>query len=157
MLNEPGDSEQQKPSAIDRILDFILERNRLNQRLHWTTIVSEKTLLAIIGMLTVVASADAIFSIFVAREVTLPDLFLLFIYVEIIGMIGAFYSTNRIPVTLPIIIAITALCRLIVMQSKEMDALTLLAEAGAIFVLSGAAYLMSLKDKMSLEKLERRE
>ena len=65
MLNEPGDSEQQKPSAIDRILDFILERNRLNQRLHWTTIVSEKTLLAIIGMLTVVASADAIFSIFV--------------------------------------------------------------------------------------------
>lgn len=157
MPNEPGGSEQQKPSAIDRILDFILERNRLNQRLHWTTIISEKTLLAIIGMLTVVASADAIFSIFVAREVTLPDLFLLFIYVEIIGMIGAFYSTNRIPVTLPIIIAITALCRLIVMQSKEMDALTLLAEAGAIFVLSGAAYLMSLKDKMSLEKLERRE
>jgi protein PsiE len=151
MPNEPGDSEQQKPSAIDRILDFVLERNRLNQRLHWTT------LLAIIGMLTVVASADAILSIFVAREVTLPDLFLLFIYVEIIGMIGAFYSTNRIPVTLPIIIAITALCRLIIMQSKEMDALTLLAEAGAIFVLSGAAYLMSLKDKMSLEKLEHRD
>ena len=91
MSNEPGDPKQQKPSAVDRILDFILERNRLNQRLHWTTIVSEKTLLGLIGMLTVVASADAIFSIFVAREVTLPDLFLLFIYVEIIGMIGAFY------------------------------------------------------------------
>ena len=38
-------------------------------------------------------------------------------------MIGAFYSTSRIPVTLPIIIAITALCRLIVMQSKESEAL----------------------------------
>ena len=157
MSNEPSDSEQQKPSPVDRVLDMILERNRLNRRLHWTTIVSEKTLLAIIGMLTVVASADAIFSIIIAREVTLPDLFLLFIYVEIIGMIGAFYSTNRIPVTLPIIIAITALCRLIVMQSKEMDALTLLAEAGALFVLRGAAYLMSLKDKISLEKLENRE
>ncbi|MDG1662419.1 MAG: phosphate-starvation-inducible PsiE family protein [Pseudomonadales bacterium] len=157
MPNEPSDSEQQKPSAIDRVLDAVLERNRLNRRLHWTTIISEKTLLAVIGLLTVVASADAIFSIFMAREVTLPDLFLLFIYVEIIGMIGAFYSTNRIPVTLPIIIAITALCRLIVMQSKEMDALTLLAEAGAIFILSGAAYLMSLKDKMSLEKLENRD
>ena len=157
MSNEPSDSEKQKPSPVDRVLDVILERNRLNRRLHWTTIVSEKTLLAIIGMLTVVASADAIFSIIIAREVTLPDLFLFFIYVDIIGMLGAFYSTNRIPVTLPIIIAITALCRLIVMQSKEMDALTLLAEAGAIFVLSGAAYLMSLKDKMSLEKLENRE
>ena len=38
MLNEPGDSEQQKRSAIDRILDFILERNRLNQRLHLSLI-----------------------------------------------------------------------------------------------------------------------
>ena len=157
MANQPSDSEQPKPSAMDRVLDSVLERNRLNRRLHWTTIVSEKTLLAIIGILTVFASADSIFDIISARQVTLPDLFLLFIYVEIIGMIGAFYSTNRIPVTLPIIIAITALCRLIVMQSKEMDALTLLAEAGAIFVLSGAAYLMSLKDKISLEKLDHRD
>jgi protein PsiE len=68
-------------------------------------------------------------------------------------MIGAFYATSRIPVTLPIIIAVTALCRLIVMQSKETEALVLLAEAGAILVLSCAAYLMSLKDKSSLDKL----
>jgi len=38
------------------------------------------------------------------------------------------------------------------MQSKEMDALILLGEAGAIFILSGSAYIMSLKDKISLEK-----
>ena len=67
-------------------------------------------------------------------------------------MVGAFYSTNRIPVTLPIIIAITALCRLIIMQSKDMDALMLLGEAGAILILSVSAYIMSLKDKISLEK-----
>ena len=66
-----------------------------------------------------------------AREILLADLFLLFIYVEIIGMVGAFYSTNRIPVTLPIIIAITALCRLIIMQGKEMDALMLPPRAPA--------------------------
>ncbi|OUW42776.1 MAG: hypothetical protein CBD40_00455 [Gammaproteobacteria bacterium TMED180] len=79
---------------------------------------------------------------------------MLFIYAEIIGMIGAFYSTNRIPVTLPIIIAMTALCRLIVMQSKDMEPTILLAEAGAVLILSAAAYLMSLKDKISLKKLE---
>ena len=89
---------------------------------------------------------------FIAREVLLSDLFMLFIYVEIIGMVGAFYTTSRIPVTLPIIIAITALCRLIVMQSKEMDAFVVLGEAGAILVLSAAAYIMSMKDKISLEK-----
>ena len=94
---------------------------------------------------------------FQVGEITLADLFLLFIYVEIIGMIGAFYSTNRIPVTLPIIIAITALCRLIIMQSKDMQALTLIAEAGAVLILSAAAYLMSLKDKLSQDKLEQEE
>jgi len=76
------------------------------------------------------------------------------IYAEIIGMVGAFYSTNRIPVTLPIIIAITALCRLIVMQSKEMGALIVLGEAGAILILSIAAIIMSFKDKVSLEKIK---
>jgi protein PsiE len=94
---------------------------------------------------------------FLARQITLPDLFMLFIYAEILGMVGAFYSTSRIPVTLPIIIAITALCRLIVMQNKEMDALMIIAEAAAVIILAGAAYLMSLKDKLSLEKLRARE
>jgi protein PsiE len=88
-------------------------------------------------------------------DITLADLFMLFIYVEIIGMVGAFYSTTRIPVTLPIIIAITALCRLIIMQSKDMSALLLLSEAGAILILAAAAYVMSLKDKISLEKIEK--
>lgn len=138
---------------MKEFLDRFFERNRLNQRLHWTTIVSEKVLLAIIGLLSVIASAQYIWGMFEAGEITLADLFLLFIYVEIIGMIGAFYSTNRIPVTLPIIIAITALCRLIIMQSKDMQALTLIAEAGAVLILSAAAYLMSLKDKLSQDKL----
>ena len=90
---------------------------------------------------------------FIERRIELSDLFLLFIYAEILGMVGAFYSTNRIPVTLPIIIAITAICRLIVMQNKEMEATLIVGEAAAVLILAGAAYMMSLKDKMSLEKL----
>jgi len=120
--------------------------------LHWTTVTSERVLLAVIGIATCIAAAQYTLSMFLSKNITLADLFLLFIYAEIIGMVGAFYSTNRIPVTLPIIIAITALCRLIIMQSKEMDALMLLGEAGAILILSAAAYIMSLKDKLSLEK-----
>ena len=120
--------------------------------LHWTTVSSEKVLLAIIGIATCIAAGQYLISMYEAKEIQLADLFLLFIYVEIIGMVGAFYSTNRIPVTLPIIIAITALCCLIIMQSKDMDALMLLGEAGAILILSISAYIMSLKDKISLEK-----
>ncbi|MDA8608293.1 phosphate-starvation-inducible PsiE family protein [Gammaproteobacteria bacterium] len=129
-------------------------QSKLTKSLHWTTIASEKLLLAIIGIATCIASALYIFDMVLAQEITLPDLFMLFIYAEIIGMVGAFYSTNRIPVTLPIIIAITALCRLIVMQSKEMGALIVLGEAGAILILSIAAIIMSFKDKVSLEKIK---
>jgi len=130
------------------------KQSKFTKSLHWTTIASEKLLLAIIGIATCIASAMYIFDMVLAQEITLPDLFMLFIYVEIIGMVGAFYSTNRIPVTLPIIIAITALCRLIVMQSKEMDALVVLGEAGAILVLSIAALVMSVKDRVSLKKIK---
>ena len=125
---------------------------KLNAGLHWTTIVSEKLLLGVIGLATCVASVQYLYNMFLAREILLADLFMLFIFVEIIGMVGAFYSTSRIPVTLPIIIAITALCRLIIMQSKEMDALMVLGESGAILILSVAAYIMSMKDRISREK-----
>jgi len=121
-------------------------------KLHWTTFWSEKILLAIIGGLTVFAAGLDIYEMVINLNVELGDLFLLFIYAEIIGMVGAFYVSNRIPVTLPIIIAMTALCRLIVLHSKEADPWMLIAEAGAIVLLGGAAYIMSHKDKLSLEK-----
>ena len=129
-----------------------LKFTKIIKGLHWTTVSSERVLLAIIGIATCIAAAQYLFSMFLAREITLADLFLLFIYAEIIGMVGVFYSTNRIPVTLPIIIAITALCRLIIMQGKDTDALMLVGEASAILILSISAYVMSLKDKLSIEK-----
>ena len=128
-------------------------KKNLNNKLHWTTEVSEKGLLGVIGALTMVAAGlDVYQMVVVDMKIELADLFLLFIYAEIVGMVGAFYASNRIPVTLPIVIAITALCRLIVLNSKDADPWLLVAEATAILVLAGAAYLMSLKDKLSLEK-----
>ena len=125
----------------------------MKSKLHWTTEISEKGLLAVIGGLTMIAAGLDIYQMVVVNmKIELADLFLLFIYAEIIGMVGVFYTSNRIPVTLPIIIAITALCRLIVLNSKDADPLILMAEAGAILLLSVAAYVMSMKDKISIEK-----
>jgi protein PsiE len=127
----------------------------MNKGLSWTTIASEKLLLALIGISTCLASALYLYEMLVEQRIELADLFMLFIYAEILAMVGAFYSTNRIPVTLPIIVAITALCRLIIMQTKDMDGMMVMWEAGAILVLSAAAYVMSMKDKLSLEKLKK--
>ena len=125
----------------------------MKSKLHWTTEISEKGLLAVIGGLTMIAAGLDIYQMVVINmKIELADLFLLFIYAEIVGMVGVFYTSNRIPVTLPIIIAITALCRLIVLNSKDADPLILMAEAGAILLLSVAAYVMSMKDKISIEK-----
>ena len=54
---------------MKQIVDAVLSRNKLNRRLHWTTIASEKVLLAIIGVLTLVASADSIIGMWEARKV----------------------------------------------------------------------------------------
>ena len=120
---------------------------------HWLTVASENVLLVIIGIVTFIASLQYLYQMYLLQEIVLADLFMLFIFTEILAMVAAFYSSKRIPVTLPIIIAITALCRLIVMQNKDMDALIIIAEATAVLILAGAAYLMSLKDKLSLEQL----
>ena len=130
-----------------------MDKENLNSKLHWTTEISEKGLLAVIGALTMAAAGLDIYQmVLVDMRIELADLFLLFIYAEIVGMVGAFYVSKRIPVTLPIVIAITALCRLIVLNSKDADPWLLIAEASAILVLAAAAYLMSLKEKLSLEK-----
>ncbi|MFL2743036.1 MAG: phosphate-starvation-inducible PsiE family protein [Gammaproteobacteria bacterium] len=129
------------------------EEKKSVDSVHWLTAASEKVLLVIIGITTCIASLQYLFQMYLLQEIVLADLFMLFIFTEILAMVAAFYSSKRIPVTLPIIIAITALCRLIVMQNKDMDALIIIAEASAVLILAGAAYLMSLKDKLSLEKL----
>ena len=134
-----------------------LDLEKVNSKLHWTTLYSEKILLAVIGTLTMLAAGMDIYKMVLSLNITLADLFLLFIYAEIVGMVGAFYISNRIPVTLPIVIAMTALCRLIVLHSKDADPWVLIAEAGAILVLGGAAYIMSYKDKLSLEKEQLRK
>ena len=128
-------------------------KNKVNKGLHWTTIISEKALLAVIGILAIIGALQYVQGMWVEKAVNLADLFMLFIYAEIIGMVGAFYSTSRIPVTLPIIISLTALCRLVILHSKDMEPLTLIAEAAAILILACSAYIMSAKDKISLEKL----
>ena len=129
----------------------------MTKGLHWTTVITERVMLAVIGALTVIAASFNVYSMMVSMKIELADLFLLFIYTEIVGMVGAYYISNRIPVTLPIIIAMTALCRLIILHSKDANPWVLVAEAGAIVVLAGAAYLMSAKEKLSLETKEKRK
>ena len=97
--------------------------------------IGEKSIL-LIGIGAFGAAALQIAETFRTLSFEIEQLFILFIYAEVIGMVGAYISSSRIPLTLPIIIAITALCRLIVMQSKETEALVLISESASILLLS---------------------
>ena len=110
-----------------------------------TIVTIEKGLLGLIAILTVIATAQELVAIVDARKVDLADLLLLFIYTEVLGMIGVFYASNRIPITLPLFIAMTALARLIILQGKEMDPITLLYEAGAIAIIALAVLIIRFK------------
>ena len=104
--------------------------------------ITEKTLLVIIALLTVLATLEEVLKIYSANSVQLADLLLLFIYTEVLGMIGIFFVSNRIPITLPIFIAMTAISRLIILQGKEMDMSFLVFEAGAILILAIAVLVV---------------
>ena len=119
--------------------------------------ISERAILLIIAVATIYATGLEIIRLVSTNIVTLSDLFLLFIYAEVLGMVGVFYRDNRIPVTLPIIIAMTALTRMIILQSKDLDAINIIYEAGGILLLSAAAYIISLKDEISLKKIKLRK
>ena len=117
----------------------------------------EGVILAAIALATLFAAGLEIERLITIQVIDLSDLFLLFIYAEVLGMVGIFYRDKRIPVTLPIIIAITALTRMIVIQSKGFDGINIIYEASGILLLSISAYIMSMKDKMSLSKSKLRK
>ena len=124
------------------------------QKFIW---VSERTILLIIAFATIFATASELLRIIEVETVNLSDLFLLFIYAEVLGMVASFHANNRIPVTLPLIIAMTALTRMIILQSKDLNAINIIYEATGILILAVAAYIMTLKDKISLKKILLRE
>jgi protein PsiE len=98
--------------------------------------VGEKTLLVIIAALTLVAVALELITLGAELKLELADLLLLFIYLEVFGMAVVYYRAQTLPVTLPVLIAITGITRLIILQGKDFEPSILLFEAGAIFLLA---------------------
>ncbi len=103
----------------------------------------EKSFLVIIAFFTIAAMAQEVLLLISNRKVELKDLLLMFIYAEVLGMLAAFYSSHRIPITIPLFIAMTALSRLIILQGKDGDPSILLYESGAIILIAGACWIIS--------------
>ena len=111
-------------------------------------------LLIIILISTIIAVGIEIYTMFVNKSVTLADLLLMFLYLEVLAMVRVFWNQQSISITLPLLIAITALARFIILQGKEMDPTALVYEAVAILLIAGAIVVLRLRhsDKLCLKK-----
>ena len=105
----------------------------------------EKVVILIILGSTITAIIFEILKMIDAQYVELADLLLLFIYVEVIGMVRVYMISNRVRMTYPLFIAITALSRLIILQGKDSNPELLLYEAGAIVLVAIAVIILRLR------------
>jgi protein PsiE len=98
--------------------------------------------LAVITVATVIAGFLEVMVMVDARTVTLADLLLMFLYLEILAMVAVYYRSGQLPVRFPIYIAIVALARYIVLDTKNMDDIRMLAVTASILLLAGAVLLI---------------
>ena len=94
----------------------------------------------------VVGFSIEVFNMINIKKVELADLLLLFIYVEVMGMIRVYLLQEEIRITYPLIIAITAISRLIILQKKDLDPAILIYESLAILILAMAIIVLRLRD-----------
>jgi protein PsiE len=111
-------------------------------------------LLSIILISTVIAVGIEIKNMFLNQSVTLADLLLMFLYLEVLAMVRVFWDQQSISITLPLLIAITALARFIILQGKEMDPSALVYEAVAIVLIASAIVILRLRhsEKLGLKR-----
>ena len=107
-------------------------------------------LLTIILISTVIAVGIEIKKMFLNQTVTLADLLLMFLYLEVMAMVRVFWDQQSISITLPLLIAITALSRFIILQGKEMDPAGLVYEAVAIVLIAAAIVILRLRHSEKL-------
>ncbi|MDC7785914.1 phosphate-starvation-inducible PsiE family protein [Rhodoplanes sp. TEM] len=105
----------------------------------------ENAFLLGIAFFTVVAMAQEVYALVLGIKVALEDLLLMFIYVEVLAMVGVYYDSKKIPITLPLFIAITALARLVILQGKDQPPVNLLYESVAILVLAAACVVINYR------------
>jgi protein PsiE len=92
--------------------------------------------LMLITLATVVAAVIEVNAMLTAGTVTLADLLLLFLYLEILAMVGVYFESGKLPVRFPIYIAIVALARYLVLDLKNLDQWQMIGVASSILLLT---------------------
>ncbi len=104
----------------------------------------EHTGLLVIAIATVFAMTSEVMTMVRSVQVTLTDLLLLFLYLEVLAMVGLYYNSGKLPVRFPLYIGMVALARYLILDMKAMDDWRMLAVTGSILILTLAVFLIRL-------------
>ena len=85
------------------------------------------------------------------RNIELADLLLMFIYIEVIGLVKSYWETRSVRITYPLVIAITALARFIILQDKESDPSNLIYISIAILIVAIATVVIRFRNSKYLK------
>ena len=110
--------------------------NKLKTSGYKALVIVEDFGLLVIALSTVIAMGFEIVVMIEAMKVTLADLLLLFIYLEVLAMVGIYLKSGKLPVRMPLYIAIVALARYMILDMKNLDTLRMLGLAGAVLILA---------------------
>ena len=109
------------------------------------------TAVLIVLISTVVAFFLEMRDMYMNRDITLADLLLMFIYIEVIGLVRSYWETRAVRITYPLVIAITALARFIILQDKESDPSNLIYISVAILIVSIATVIIRFRNSKYLK------
>ena len=115
--------------------------------------ILEKLVLSVLIFCTIIAIGMEVQGMIAVYRVTLADILLLFIYIEIIGMIKEYWISKVIRMSYPLFIAMTALARMIIMQRKDVDPSAYVYESIAILIIAIAIVVLRVRH---MEILNRR-
>ncbi len=94
--------------------------------------------LAVIGLATIVAGWQEVLIMLAAGKVSLADLLLMFIYLEVLTMVGLYFESGKLPVRFPLYIGMVALARYLILDMKDMDVWRMLGVSSSIVLLAAA-------------------
>ena len=100
---------------------------------------------------TIVAFLLEVKEMYDNKNIELADLLLMFIYIEVIGLVKSYWETRSVRITYPLVIAITALARFIILQDKESDPSNLIYISIAILIVAIATVIIRFRNSKYLK------
>ncbi len=109
---------------------------------HKALVLAQDIGLIIVAIATLFAIGLEVSVMINAQKVALADLLLMFIYLEVLAMVAIYLESGKLPVRMPLYIAIVALARYMILDMKNLDTTRLLGIAASTLIFAVTVFII---------------